>query len=132
MPEGVANPPPLANVVFVGGVVTRCAAFAQSAGSIESVDIEGRLIDDKEKLLRFLGLQHGVPFDAKLQQRIADDLSKQLGYHLVEARIDTGEKGVKLHLVVKPARVVRNLRVHGNWPLFDDEIIRHPIEALFR
>ena len=100
-------------------------AFAQSAGPIESVDIEGRLIDDKDKLLRFLGLEPGVPFDAKLQQRIADDLSRQLGYHLVEARIDTGDKGVKLHLVVKPARVVRALRVHGNWPLFDDEIIRH-------
>ena len=31
IPAGVANPLPSANVVFVGAVVTRWAAFAQSA-----------------------------------------------------------------------------------------------------
>ena len=102
------------------------AAAAQAEGRrVESVEIDGEVVDDKQKLLRFLGLKPGVQFDAQLQQRIGDDLDKQLGYHLVRVLIDEGKQGIKLRLQVVPARVVRIIRVHGNWPLFDDEVIRH-------
>lgn len=100
-------------------------AYGEGEARLEGVEIEGRLIDPKDKLLRFLGLRPGLLFDEHLQQRVSDDLSKQLGYHLIEARLEPGKNGLILHLVIEPMRVVRNIWVHGNWPLFNDEIIRH-------
>jgi outer membrane protein insertion porin family len=101
------------------------SAYGDGETRLEAVVIEGRLIDPKDKLIRFLGLQPGVVLDEHLQQRISDDLSKQLGYHLINAWLERGRTGEILHLQVEPMRAVRNIWVHGNWPLFKDEIIRH-------
>jgi outer membrane protein insertion porin family len=112
-------------LVLLAACLFSARVRAEGATKLEAVEIEGRLIDPKDKLLRFLGLQPGVVFDEHLQQRISDDLSKYLGYHLIEARLDPGRQGLVLRLKVEPMRVVRNIWVHGNWPLFNDEIIRH-------
>lgn len=99
-------------------------APAQELERLESVELSGHLVDDKDRLLRFLGLGPGARFDADAIARIAEDL-RTLGYRIVRETQDPGPRGVRLHLELKPQRVVRKIVVHGNWPLFDDEILRH-------
>src|SRR5262245_34758461 len=99
---------------------------AQEGRRLDEIEIVGRLVDPKDKLIDLLGVHPCMAFDQTLQQRISDDLRNVLGYNLLEAKIEQGSKGgVRLRLQVEPIRVVRKLRVVGNWPLFDDEILRH-------
>ncbi|HZS38830.1 MAG TPA: POTRA domain-containing protein, partial [Polyangia bacterium] len=97
-------------------------ARADGEPRLESIELEGRLLEPKEKLLRFLGLVPGAPVATEQQQRVTGDLTA-LGYRLVS--LETGDRGVHWKLVVEPVRVVRNITVRGNWPLFDDEVLRH-------
>ncbi|HEY7957888.1 MAG TPA: POTRA domain-containing protein [Polyangia bacterium] len=101
------------------------AVRADGGSRLAAVEIDGRLIDDKKKLLDFLGLRPGVLFDQALQDRLASDLYQQLGYRLIALRIDPSPAGPRLYLKVEPVRTVRKIRVHGDWPIFDDDILRH-------
>ena len=108
-------------------VLLALSALGQAARAesdrIESIDIEGRLVDDKQKLIHFLGLSPGLLCSGSgRSSRWPTILAKQLGYRLVSYTAAEGQKGIKLRLTIEPMRVVRNVRVHGNWPLFDDEI----------
>ena len=92
---------------------------------LTAVDLQGRLSEPGEQLLRFLGLGPGAPFGQGDQNRVDADL-RGLGYRQVRTEIEPVGPGlVKLHLTLEPERIVRNIVVRGNWPLFDDEIIRH-------
>jgi outer membrane protein assembly complex protein YaeT len=92
-----------------------------------SVQIEGQLNDSPKKLARFLALETEEPYGESEQERLTTDLEK-LGYRatrIIVEHITAGPGHVNLRLVLEPVRVVRNVVVKGNWPLFDDEVIRH-------
>lgn len=92
---------------------------------IADVDLTGRLSEPKQKLLEFLGLVPGAPFGQTDMNRVDAEL-RGLGYRQVSTQIEQVAPGlVRPHIVVEPVRVVRNVVVRGNWPLFDDEIVRH-------
>jgi outer membrane protein assembly complex protein YaeT len=92
---------------------------------LAAVQIEGRLNDPPQRLVRFLGLTVGAPFGEQDQERVGADLER-LGYRALRMFVDPAGPGrVSLRLVLEPVRVVRNVVVRGNWPLFDDEVIRH-------
>src|SRR5581483_3156823 len=107
-------------------VLMLCAiARADEGRPLVGIEIEGRLIDKKEKLLRFLGLYKGARFSQQLQDRLSHDLNDQLGYRISGLEREDLPDGIKLKITVEPVRVVRNILVHGNFPLFDDDILRH-------
>lgn len=84
-----------------------------------SVELEGKLLESKDRLLRFLDLVPGAVFDPdSLAERL-----ERLDYRLLEANLEAG----RLRLRVEPMRVLRLIAIHGNPPLtlFDDEIQRH-------
>ncbi|MDB4965604.1 MAG: outer membrane protein assembly factor BamA [Myxococcales bacterium] len=92
---------------------------------LAAVVLQGELTEKAERLLGFLGLTAGAPFGQSDQNRVDQDL-KALGYRQVRTEIEPLGGGlVRLRLTVEPVRVVRNVVVKRNWPLFDDEIIRH-------
>ncbi|HEX4460517.1 MAG TPA: POTRA domain-containing protein, partial [Polyangia bacterium] len=96
-----------------------------STERLSGIELEGRISDSKPALLGFLGLRVGAPFGQVEQNRLNQLLGK-LGYRQLDTRLDvTGPGLVRLHLVLEPVRIVRNLVVKHDWPLFDDEIIRH-------
>jgi outer membrane protein assembly complex protein YaeT len=96
------------------------SGFARAAEKIVTIEIEGRLLEPREKFLRFLAIEPGAPFDSNAEQRVAADLAR-LGYrsHGITFRQGT------LHLSIEPVRVVRHLIIRGNFPLFEDEVLRH-------
>jgi outer membrane protein assembly complex protein YaeT len=98
---------------------------AATTQRLAAIDLQGQLLEPRDKLLRFLGLTAGAPFGQADQNRVDADL-KALGYRQVRTEIEPLGVGlVRLHLTLEPIRVVRNVVVKGNWPLFDDEIVRH-------
>jgi len=91
--------------------------------ALTGIELGGDIIDDKPRLLRFLGLQPGLMFDQAALVRLTDDLGKQLGYRIRKLEVDAG--GV-LHLDLEPVKVVRRVIIHGNVPFhYDDEISSH-------
>ncbi len=92
---------------------------------LDSIEIVGRFSEPKAKLLRFLEVRPGMRFDELAEERIQKTLREVLGYQLLEMHIEPTPRGIKLKLRIEPARVVRHIIVLGNFPLFDDEIIRH-------
>jgi outer membrane protein assembly factor BamA len=104
---------------------TTAVVRAEETMRLDAVDLDGRLAEPKDRLLDFLGLKPGAPFGSADQQRLGTLLEK-LGYRLLDDRItNVGGGRVRLHLALEPIRIVRNIIVRHNWPLFDDEIIRH-------
>jgi outer membrane protein assembly factor BamA len=92
---------------------------------LASVDIEGQLLEPKTRLLAFLGLKPEAPFGQAEQNRL-NLLLARLGYRQLRTEVEPAGPGyVRLTLALEPVRIVRNLIVRHNWPLFDDEIIRH-------
>jgi outer membrane protein assembly complex protein YaeT len=91
---------------------------------LAEVSVDGRLLEKKDKLLRFLGLQPGAPFGDRTQEQVGADLDR-LGYRLRTFRFEQKPDGIHLKLEIEPVRIVRNVIISGNWPYFDDEIIRH-------
>jgi len=95
---------------------------------VAAAEVLGRTLEKPEKLLAFLGLAPGAPVDdPKLLQARVDEALAALGYFVLEERFESaapGDGGLRVHLRVEPARVVRHVSVHGNWPVFDDEIRR--------
>ena len=92
---------------------------------IGAVDLKGEIHENKERLLRFLGLVAGAPFGQEDQTRLDAEL-RALGYRQLATEIEPLGAGlVRVHLTIEPVRIVRNVVVKHNWPLFDDEIVRH-------
>ncbi|HWE31208.1 MAG TPA: hypothetical protein VHB97_24545, partial [Polyangia bacterium] len=92
---------------------------------LAAIDLQGEIHENRERLLRFLGLTAGAPFGQEDQTRLDAEL-KALGYRQLVTQIEPLGAGlVRLHLTIEPVRVVRNVVVRHNWPLFDDEIVRH-------
>ncbi len=108
-----------------GGGPGATTAQAPARQRLASVDLQGDIPDDRERLLRFLGLIPGAPFGQEDQTRLDKQLDA-LGYRQLAMQIEPLGAGlIRLHLVIERVRVVRNVVVRHNWPLFDDEIIRH-------
>lgn len=106
--------------VALPGRSTR-AATQRLAG----VEIAGQLTESSARLLRFLGLTKGAPFGRTEQSRVGKAL-RALGYRQLGSELRAaGDGRVWIKLTLEPVRVVRNVVVQGNWPLFDDEIVRH-------
>lgn len=92
---------------------------------LAAVEIAGHLTEKPERLERFLGLVPGAPFGESDQNRVNAAL-KALGYRQLDTHVEPAGPGrVRLRLTLEPVRIVRNIVVRGNWPLFDDEVIRH-------
>ncbi|HEY2744082.1 MAG TPA: hypothetical protein VGL86_05650, partial [Polyangia bacterium] len=92
---------------------------------LAAIDLRGDFHDNRERLLKFLGLTAGAPFGQEDQTRVDAGL-RALGYRQLATEIEPLGGGlVRLHLTIESVRVVRNVIVKHNWPLFDDEIIRH-------
>lgn len=92
---------------------------------LAGIEIEGHITERRDRLLRFLGLAPGAPFGRDEQNRV-DAAIRALGYRQLRTEIRPAGPGrIWLRLALEPVRVVRNLVVTGNWPLFDDEIVRH-------
>jgi outer membrane protein assembly factor BamA len=116
---------PALAIVVVLLASTAAVRAQESAQRLAGVELEGRISDSKPALLGFLGLRVGAPFGQAEQNRL-DVLLDKLGYRQLDTRLDPAGPGqVRLHLVLEPVRIVRNLVVKHDWPLFDDEIIRH-------
>ncbi|MGZ3442321.1 MAG: POTRA domain-containing protein, partial [Polyangia bacterium] len=92
---------------------------------LAAIDLQGDIHENRDRLLRFLGLTAGAPFGQEDQTRLDAEL-KALGYRQLTTQIEPLGGGlVRLHLTIEPVRIVRNVVVKRNWPLFDDEIVRH-------
>ncbi|HEY1584355.1 MAG TPA: POTRA domain-containing protein, partial [Polyangia bacterium] len=114
-------------------VVLVCAAAVARAQAqtdaptqrLAAIDLQGEVHENRERLLKFLGLTAGAPFGQEDQTRLDAEL-KALGYRQTATQIEPLGGGlVRLHLTIEPVRIVRNVVVKHNWPLFDDEIVRH-------
>jgi outer membrane protein insertion porin family len=83
--------------------------------------VKGRLIDPEEKLIDALGLERGCPkgLTGEMKQR-AKGFLDALGYKLVRLECRPPRALVE----VKPHRVIRKIYIKGNWPLFEEEILR--------
>ncbi|MCU1280912.1 MAG: outer membrane protein assembly factor BamA [bacterium] len=92
---------------------------------LAAIDLQGQIHENQDRLLRFLGLTAGASFGQEDQTRLDAEL-KALGYRQLATQIEPLGGGlVRLHLTIEPVRIVRNVIVKRNWPLFDDEIVRH-------
>ncbi|HEX2570566.1 MAG TPA: POTRA domain-containing protein [Polyangia bacterium] len=101
------------------------------APRIETVQIAGHPHETPERLARFLGLVPGATLDDDLEDRVEQGL-EALGYLVPEPlftitpRDTPGQVGIRLE--VEPARLVRHIRVRGNWPvlraIFNEDILR--------
>src|SRR5262249_28043824 len=121
----VAPPVRLVAAAIAIALCSTAVVRAEETMRLDSVEVEGRLSEPKRRLLDFLGLKPGAPFGSADQERVGELLTK-LGYRLLDDRIsNVGGGRVHLRLVLEPIRIVRNLIVRHNWPLFDDEIVRH-------
>ena len=95
------------------------------AQRLAAIDLQGTVPENRERLLKFLGLTAGAPFGQEDQTRLDAEL-RALGYRQLATQVEPLTAGlVRLHLTIEPMRVVRNIIVKHNWPLFDDEIVRH-------
>lgn len=101
------------------------SAGGPPAQRLAAVDLQGNIHENRERLLRFLGLTAGAPFGQEAQNRVDAEL-RALGYRQLSTQVESLGGGlVRLHLRIEPMRIVRNVVVQHNWPLFDDEIVRH-------
>lgn len=111
--------------VVLSAAPVRAETPAEPTQRLAAVDLQGEVHENRERLLKFLGLVAGAPFGQEDQTRLDAEL-KALGYRQLQTQIEPLGGGlVRLHLTVEPVRVVRNVIVKHNWPLFDDEIVRH-------
>jgi outer membrane protein assembly complex protein YaeT len=92
---------------------------------VASATVAGRTLEPKDRLLGFLGLAPGTPVDdvAALEDRV-DEALQALGYFKKAASFTPSPDGLVVALTVEPMRLVRHVLVHGNWPVFDDEVKR--------
>lgn len=104
------------------------AARAQQANPprVAQVTIEGRTLEPAEQLQRFLGLEPGARYDTldALEGRVGEAL-EQLGYQKLDERWQETPAGLEVRLKLEPARLVRHVVVHGNWPVLDSQLKRH-------
>ena len=102
------------------GLVMVWATFALAAPAKGPVRITGTLLDEQQKILRALGVGPGTATLGKEdEQRLLHQLDA-LGYRKLKA---TRAGGV-LTLELKPYRVIRKIYIKGNWPIFEEEILR--------
>ena len=88
---------------------------------LTEIKIEGSLLEPADRLARFLALQPGSRYGAAEAIALPEAL-EHLGYALDGP---PELEGTRLYFRLLPLKVVRSVRVKGNFPLFDDEIIRH-------
>jgi outer membrane protein insertion porin family len=89
---------------------------------VRRVQLTGTLLpaDSPRRVLSFLDIRPGSPWDEQLQSRILRD-TEALGYR---ADADLDDKG-GLVLKLSAVRTVRRVFVTGNWPLFEFEILQN-------
>ena len=113
---------PLATSALACGVLLVAALLAPGvagADPLPRVEIAGKaLLDPRPALTSALGLARGMPTEPKAVQRLLRHLDA-LGYR---ARVERRPDRVVLHLA--PYRVIRKIFISGNWPIFEDEILR--------
>jgi len=80
-----------------------------------------KLMDPEGTLIAVLGLDQGCPagLGAPMRQRI-DAYLDTLGYRLKRIAC----RAPRLELEIQPHRVIRRVYIKGNWPLFEEEILR--------
>ncbi len=104
-----------------GGDTLGDDSSAASTVTLSGAVITGDLLEPADKLARFLGLQVGASYGVAETIALPESLER-LGYTLDGPPT---VEGTVLKLRIRPLKIVRTLRVKGNFPLFDDEILRH-------
>lgn len=98
----------------------RFVAKAVAAPPTPRVQIKGVLIDPEEKLRAAIDQKEGCKgLDPAARKRVAGTLDS-LGYKVLGLDCSRG----RLTLNVRPWRVIRKIYIKGNWPLFEEEILR--------
>jgi outer membrane protein insertion porin family len=98
-------------------------AFIDRTRRFGRVVYTGVKVDDPGRLVRVANLRAGEVFDlcsiAALRERL-----DRLGYH---ADVTESERGsvVDLTLRLQPVSIVRHVYVRNNWPIFQEEVLRH-------
>lgn len=82
------------------------------------MEVQGTLLDSEEKILSALGLDRNKALPPGEDDRVRRHLDA-LGYRLKLVR-----KASQVVLQLTPFRVIRKIYIKGNWPIFEDEIIR--------
>jgi len=102
-------------------LLTAAPAAAKDDGAKPPlVQIQGELIDGRDKLIQALGLARGcADLTTKNRARVTDYLDA-LGYRILRLKC----RGPQVVLDLRPWRVIRKIYVKGNWPLFEEEILR--------
>jgi outer membrane protein insertion porin family len=91
---------------------------ATQPASPEAVALLGELLDDRNALVNALGLRELKVLTPKQGERIMRMLDS-LGY---KVRLELQHQRTIIH--VAPFKVIRKIYVKGNWPLFEEEILR--------
>jgi len=83
--------------------------------------IKGKLIDPPGKIIATVGLKQGCPggLSKEARQGVMGYLDT-LGYAVVKLEC----RPPRVEIVVRPHRVIRKIYIKGNWPLFEEEILR--------
>src|SRR6185295_19286529 len=87
--------------------------------------IVGQLQDREDRLRKFLDVKMviGQPWTAEKPAEIAV-LLKTLHYHLHDLNTKDTPEGIRVTLSIHPFTLVRHVDVTGNWPIFEQYILR--------
>ena len=89
----------------------------QAAAAAPAIVIEGTLMEPAAQILTALGLKGKRSIDKGTEERIRSELDG-LGYQLEIKR------GAQTVLKLRQYRIIRKIYIKGNWPLFEEEILR--------
>jgi outer membrane protein insertion porin family len=104
--------------IRLGLLVLLLSPLDASAAPPPAIVLEGRLLDSKEELSRALGLDGVAQLTKEQGERVIRVLDG-LGY---QVRLEL--RGAQTVLRLTPHRVIRKIYMKGNWPLFEEEVLR--------
>ena len=88
-----------------------------------------------ENLARdLINLREGEPFSEKQFQQSIDALMLSKRFEAVIPEIEQAEEGIKVIFLLTPYREVKDIRIHGEYPLFNNDVLKsmnvYPGDAL--
>ena len=88
-----------------------------------------------ENLARdLINLREGEPFSEKQFQQSLDALILSKRFEAVIPEIEQAEEGIKVIFLLTPYREIKDIRIHGEYPLFNNDVLKsvnvYPGDAL--
>ncbi len=118
LPARRREAPPRSTVAVATLALALLASPALAAPAPPAILLEGRLLDSKEELSRALGLTGRSQLSKEQGERVIR-LLDALGY-----KVQLQLRGTQTVLVLTPYPVIRKIYMKGNWPLFEEEVLR--------